>query len=59
MCGSMLEGAAFSKLRMQQDQALLNAAQGASREAQAKVIQQSQQLHELAYPQCTEWMTAD
>jgi hypothetical protein len=59
MCGSLLEGSAFSRMKMQQDEALLSAAQGASQDVRTKVIQDSSQFHNLANPRCTEWMSAD
>jgi hypothetical protein len=55
LCGSVLDGAALSKAQAQQDEALGNALQNSSKDAQAKVIDENQRFHKLSDPRCTEW----
>jgi hypothetical protein len=55
MCGSVLDGASFSKVQAQHTAAILNMAQNPSQDAQEKVIQEGQNIGTLSEPRCTEW----
>jgi hypothetical protein len=52
LCGSVLDGASLSKMQAQQDEALVNAMQNSSKDAQAKIVDETQQFHKLSDPRC-------
>ena len=74
LCGSILDGASFSKMQTHADEAMLNALRsrpvsprqpGESPDVDAlfppqiEAAREAQQLYGLSQPRCTEWKTAD
>jgi hypothetical protein len=55
MCGSLVDGTAFSAMQKEHESTIPTAARSASPESRQHLIEEAGNIHTLSRPRCTEW----